>query len=179
MANLLPKKERNFFKYEYRFRLFSVILLFFIATSMLGMVFLLPSYFVSSLKEESIVRQFGLLKKTIELREEGASVESLLIAKQKINELVIVDKQVSNIKILQAIMDSMDDNVSVDVFYYTKGSEKKGKMRIAGIAESRAAFISFSDRLKKENSFNMVDFPVSSLAKDSDIPFSLILNINF
>ncbi len=179
MANLLPQKERKSFEWEYRSRLVVIILLFFIVTFVIGVVFLLPSYFISQSKNESIARQFELLEKAIELREEDVSVKSLLAVKQKINELTIVNGQVPQTKILQVIIDSMDSHVTVNAFFYIQSKDKNSEMRITGTAESRTALLSFSDRLKKEELFELVDFPVSSLARDSDIVFSIILSGNF
>jgi len=70
MANLLPQKERGRLELEYRLRLLIVSLLFLMVTFTVGVIFLLPSYFISKSKEESIMRQSDLLKKTITLREE-------------------------------------------------------------------------------------------------------------
>lgn len=174
MANLLSQKEKKRFKWEYRFRLIIIILLFCTATFSFGVVLLLPSYFVSQLKEESIVRQSELLKETIAFREIDISAATLLATKQKINALTSVQEQVPQTKIIQTIIQNIDENIVVDTFYY-----KKGEMKITGRADSRTALISFSNRLEKEELFNRVDLPISSLARDSDIIFSITLNGGF
>lgn len=179
MANLLPQKERKRFEWEYRFRLLTILLLFLMATIVLGTVLLLPSYFVSQSKGESIGRQSELLKKTITLREGDVSVASLLATKQKINQLVDVQNQILQTEIIQTIIQNIDTDITVDAFYYTQGMGSDGEMKITGKADSRTALLSFSDRLKKESLFTRVDLPVSSLARDSDIIFSITLNGDF
>lgn len=179
MANLLPKKERRRFEWEYKFRLLSLALLFFVVLLSLGVVFLLPSYFVSESKEESIERQSELLQKTIALREEDTSVSSLLATKQKINVLTSVQKQVLQTEVMQTIIQNIESDITVDAFYYTQGEDSVGEMRITGRADSRTALLAFSGRLKKESLFDRVDLPVSSLARDSNIVFSITLNGDF
>jgi len=179
MANLLPKKERKRFEWEYRFRFLTITLLFLTATFLLGTVFLLPSYFVSQSKGESIGLQSELLQKTITLRESDVSVTSLLATKQKINQLVLVQEQVLQTELLQKVVGSADNNIALDGFYYNRGENSEGEMKITGRAHSRSTLLSFSERLKKESLFSRVDLPVSSLAKDSNIIFSITLTGDF
>ena len=174
MANLLPQKERRHFRWEYRLRLLVVILLFCIMTLVFGIVLLLPSYFISQSKGESIERQSELLKKTIALRERDMSTELLLSTKSKIEALVITQKRVPYTKIIQTIIQNLTEDIIVESFYY-----KKGEMKIVGEADSRTELLLFSGRLKKEELFSRVDLPVSNLAQDSDITFSITLNGNF
>ena len=179
MANLLPKKERKHFEWEYRFRLLIILLLFTMVTFALGIVFLLPSFFVSQSKEKSIERQSELLQKTITLRERDMSVASLRSINQKINKLTAVQEQVLQTEIMQTIIKNLDKDITIDAFYYTHKIDSDGEMRITGKAKSRTSLLSFSDRLKKESLFNNVDLPVSSLARDSNIVFLITLNGDF
>jgi Tfp pilus assembly protein PilN len=179
MANLLPKKERRRFDWEYNLRLLTVVLLLLTATFAFGAVLLLPSYFISESKGESIGRQSELLQKTISLRESDVSMASLLATKQKIDQLVVVQEQIPQTEIIQSIIKNIDENVTVDAFYYTREQDHVGKMRITGRANSRNDLLSFSDRLEKDNLFNHADLPVSSLVRDSDIIFSITLEGDF
>lgn len=179
MANLLPKKERGRFEWEYRFRLLTVIFILLMLLFVFGTILLLPSYFISQSKEESISRQSKLLQKTISLREEGVSTTFLLSTKQKINQLITVQEQIPQTEILQVIIDNTDEDITINAFYYTQGQDFTGEMRITGKANTRTALLSFSDRLKKDDLFDRVDLPVSSLARDSNITFSITLNGRF
>ena len=179
MANLLPQKERKHFELEYKFRLLVVSLLFLMATFIIGIIFLLPSYFISQSKGKSIMRQSELLKKTITLREGDISVKSLLSTKQKINQLILIQKQIPQIKIVRTIIRNISKGVTVDAFYYIKNKKNEGEVKIVGKANSRTKLLSFSNRLKKEGIFKRVDLPVSNLAKDSNITFSITLNGDF
>ncbi len=179
MANLLPQKERGRFELEYRLRLLIVSLLFLMVTFTVGVIFLLPSYFISKSKEESIMRQSDLLKKTITLREGDISVKSLLSTKQKINQLILIQKHTPQIEIMRAIIRNINSGVTVNAFYYIREKDTEGEIKITGKANSRTKLLSFSNRLKKEGIFKRVDLPVSNLAKDSNIAFSITLNGDF
>ncbi|MEX1120221.1 MAG: hypothetical protein WD509_02940 [Candidatus Paceibacterota bacterium] len=179
MANLLPKKERKRFEWEYRSRLFIVVLFFFGVTAMFGSALLLPSYFVSQSKEESIKRQSELLQKTIIVREKDTSVATLLATKQKIDQLTVIQNRVLQTKVIQTIIQNTDSNITIRAFYYERKGDTQGEMKISGTARSRTSLLAFSDRLKKESLFSGVDLPVSSLAQDSNITFSIVLTGDF
>ena len=179
MANLLPQKERKRFEVEYKLRVLVISLVFLMMTLVFGIVLLLPSYFVSESKGESIGRQSELLQKTIALREEDTSVMSLLSVKQKMNQLTVVQEHVLQTELMQTVIKNIGTDIVMDAFYYTRGTDANGEIKITGKANSRTALLSFSDKLKKESLFSRVDLPVSSLAQDSNIVFSITLNGEF
>ncbi len=177
MANLLPLKERKHFEREYLLRLVILVLLFFLLSTIFGVILLLPSYFVSSLKEETITRQSELLDKAIESRGQNTSVASFTATKNKIQQLTEVQKQVPQTELIHTVVKNLSPQVTVDAFYYTNGSASQ--LRITGRSDSRVGLIEFADRLRAESLFNSVDLPVSSLARDSNIVFSITLVGNF
>lgn len=164
---------------EYRIRLLTVSFLFLLFTGLFATVLLLPSFFVSRSKEASIERQSQLLQKAIAFRESDYSTASLLAVKQKLNELTTLERKTLQTEIIDAVVRSTDSAITVDAFYYTKKVGAGAELKITGHALSRTALISFSDRLKQEHLFKEVDLPVSSLARDANIIFSITLKGDF
>lgn len=180
MANVLPQKERKRFEMEYKLRLVVVILALLSIAIVFGAILLLPSFFVSQLKEESIMRQSELLQRAIAIRESDTSTALLVALRSKVEALEAVQGQVLQTKLIETISQNTDASVTVDAFYYTRGAGGgESQLKITGRAATRTALISFVDRLKQESLFSMVDLPVSNLAKDSNIVFSITLEGEF
>lgn len=175
MANLLPAKERKQFQREYFFRVAVVVLVFLLFSGMLSVVLLLPSYFISKTKEDSIERQSALIQKAIALRENDVSLASLVHTKQKLDALRSAQGQVLQSDVIRTVVSAVDASIAVGAFYYTSRPNEEGELRITGRAVSRTSLIAFADRLKKESLFSSVDLPVSSLAQDSNIVFSITI----
>jgi hypothetical protein len=53
-----------------------------------------------------------------------------------------------------------------------------GPVSISGRAVDRQALADFRDRLLAEDAIEVVDFPISNLAKDRDIDFSMTLTMS-
>lgn len=179
MSNVLPPHDKKYLKREYTLRLFTVFFLFLLSTGLFATILLLPSYFISQSKEASIERQSQLLQRAITFRESDRSTASLVTTKQKLNELAALRMQTPHTDVISAVVRSTDSTITVDAFYYTKKSVDNAELKITGRALSRAALLSFSDRLKRERVFERVDLPVSSLARDANIVFSITLEGDF
>ncbi|MCW9054824.1 MAG: PilN domain-containing protein [Candidatus Pacebacteria bacterium] len=179
MANVLPQKERKRFQREYALRLGVVVLVLVIISAVFCSILLVPSFFMSILKEESIARQSELINKAIAIREKDASTASLLIFRQKLNALKEIQEQVLQTDVIETIARNTNDSVVVDALYYTKGSDATSQVKVSGRARSRTMLITFADNLNQEHLFTSVDLPVSNLAKDSNIVFSMTLTGEF
>ncbi|OGG55181.1 hypothetical protein A3D62_00125 [Candidatus Kaiserbacteria bacterium RIFCSPHIGHO2_02_FULL_49_11] len=178
MANLLPKEERIRFEREYLYRLVIVGLSFFIALGIFGFALLLPSYFLSKSKEASIRDQSEFLQKAVTIREQDVSSEFLARTKQKLIELDSSGGRTLPTSLIDTIIKNKESTVTIDALYYTRSAEE-GSVRITGRAASRASLLSFSDRLQQEEVFSKVDLPVSHLAKETNIIFSMTLSGKF
>ena len=179
MSNLLPPQDKKRLLLEYDIRLLAVFLFLLLFTGLLASTFLLPSYFISQSKAASIERQSELLKRAITFRESDLSVASLVTTKQKLGGLSAIESKTPHIEVIGAIVRSTDSSVTVDALYYTKNADGSAELKLTGRALSRVALISFSDRLKKEPLFEQVDLPVSNLARDANIIFSITLKGKF
>ena len=58
---------------------------------------------------------------------------------------------------------------------YQKESEDKATFTISGVADSREDLLVFSVNLERDVLFDDVELPVSNLAKDKDIKFTLTI----
>ena len=78
---------------------------------------------------------------------------------------------------LVKITTNLSEKVKLNSIVFSKNLGEKGKkgttIVISGTATDRDALVSFGATLRESKSFTTVEVPVSSLAKDKDLPFSM------
>lgn len=175
MLELLPNPQRKFLKKEYFLRLSAVALSFLLATGILFLVSISPSYFLSVEKEKIVNQEFENKKKptfAADGEDPQAAVknskEMLALLKPANNEFSIKDlivkiagKKSSGVKI---------DGISAD---YSKNGQYQ--IFIKGTSKNREFLKSFAENLRAEKGFNGVDLPISNFAKTADIDFNITL----
>lgn len=171
MFTLLPEQNKKSLFKEYRIRLFAVIFLFLTAFCLISTALLFPSYI--SLYFERGVLEDESARITAEIKEknEKGIVETLA----RINHtLVAVKPSESNVlTVTKLILDKLPQGISIDRFVYTRGDGADSSLSIQGIAGTRSELITFSRDLEKQPVFTKVDLPISNLAKQSEVPFTL------
>jgi hypothetical protein len=65
------------------------------------------------------------------------------------------------------------------VSYVRAGEGENSTLSIGGVATTRDALLSFKKKLEADEKFEEIVLPVSSLAKDTDIDFSLQIKGTF
>jgi hypothetical protein len=174
--NLLPPKEKENLKKGLKLR--SLILISFIMAAffLIGLIMLLPPYFLT----------LGNLSK-VSSENNVSGEENATSTKQLLNLPVEIN---SKLKLLQSVSSEMSvmGSVSSVIKYLPMGvklnsisfrkdqvyKEKTGVIiLISGVAIDRDSLVNFSTLLKESNLFSAVDVPVSSLTKESNLPFSM------
>lgn len=168
----LPQIERNKLKREYRIRA-SVVSLFVLSVVMIiGIAALFPTFISSKIVEKNELARIAEINKTN--NESG---------------LEIIKTQLNRDNIL---MNSVEDAVSTPTFYTAvkdivtaKGSVKLYSIAVTGfstttidvviqgLAPSRDSLIAFKNRLETSLPGSSANLPLSDLAKNKDIQFSL------
>ena len=174
--NLLSKTEKETLKKGFKYR-FVIVLLFLISASFfVGVAMLLPSYFLTKVNLADAAQEGNSLTAGNE-----DSIKQILSLPADIN---------SKLKFFQS---NVDGALATDSFYkvishlpagvalnsisFSRNQAYNGQNGIAilvsGVAVDRDSLVSFTQLLKDSNSFSAVDVPVSSLAKDKNLPFSV------
>ncbi len=179
MFNLLPKREKEMIRKEYKTRLFAVILCFSFATFLIGGVSLIPSYTLSSQKEKSAEARFETLSRNVQKGEEAHLERELLDAKEKVSLLRRESPRLYFYEFLIKISTLKSEGVILGGVSVLATKEKKKEVRISGEATNRNTLVAFSRALEGTGLFEGVEIPVSSFAKEADIPFSIATMVNF
>lgn len=177
MINLIPKEEKKKMVIEFYFRL-AILFVFMMDFCILVAFFsLLPSYFISSIKNSLISTRLENQK----LEPLPLSVkDSFFLLKEIDNKIIFVEKFEENkfllsVKVINAILLNKRPDIKItQILYENKGINEK-KISITGIAPSREVLLLFREALENSSTFKNVNLPISNFIKGSNINFNLSL----
>lgn len=177
MFNLLPENLRKSIVTEYKLRLSIVVLLFVVLLQFSFLIFLFPSWLTSHYKEKDFLVKSDELNRSIS----ALDVSSTTAFIKSINEKLSVANQTLEYPKLIPIIDSVisykGTSIRLDGILYTVNGSNSGVLTINGMGDKRDSLVAYADSLKKIDSFKKVDLPISNLAKDKNIDFSISVNI--
>ncbi len=172
-VNLLPPEEKRKLRLRY---LLSLATLFFVLVALAvaaGAALLVPSYLVAKNAEESATRNLDSIEKILGLKEKAGANASVLELSERVGILGSYSYTPAVMPVLSAVGASLVKGASVRTVKIKETENGKGTVTISGVADTRAALLSFSNALKAERIFSGVSIPVEQLAHEADISFSL------
>lgn len=176
MFNLITEEHKKTIRTEYRLRLFAVVLFFFAFTGLVGLVFLMPSFLAVSLNLTDLKQQKQNLEKEIPELKDINSLEALSAqVNMKIKALNSEEKSMPT-EIINIINPAELRAIKLKSISYIKNNSEV-KVGVNGTATTRDALVAFSRQLETVEIFEKVNLPVSDLAKDRDINFSLTFSV--
>ncbi len=177
MFNVLPENLKQKVKAEYKIRRMTVILISVLFLQMSFLVFLLPSWIISVYKEKDAISQVEDVKQS-SLSKGASPIASVITDTNKklffINSLLTY-QQVS--PIIDSVLSNKTPSISLNEFSYTSGNASTSTLVLGGVSATREALVAFVKSLEKSGAFKTVDLPVSNLAKDKNIDFSINLSV--
>lgn len=178
--NLLPQEEKEILKKGFRLRVFVLLNIFLAIFFLAASIFLFPSYFLAK-EQLSIIYS---LDTSIKPKDEDTIAKTLLVPTELENKMRFFDTNYRNKKAADVIAEAINlknGGIKITSILFSKtpeGPESKVTLVISGRADKRDSLISFQSALKDSGKFQSVDVPVSSLAKDKDLPFSVDLIVS-
>jgi hypothetical protein len=171
MINLIPPTAKKRIVLEYWLRVLTVWLALCVVAALFGLLIMLPTYvlvrgqvdaYKGSAAEASakIADYEGVAKSLVSASQNAKTVLDTIKTEQISTHLELFDRLES------------EDLVLTDVLV-TRGVDGFEPISLKGTAINRQAIANFRDRLLSEPTVESVDFPISSLAKDRDIPFTM------
>lgn len=171
MLNLLPHNEMNVVRREYLLRFSSVASVLAGVIIICATVAMFPSYTLVETKNSIVTAQLQSIRSSSVAKNKDDVEKMLADVKTK----TTVSKTLSSYDpsyVVQRIIDTIPKAVIVNGLQYDRGDKGAHKVVVSGVASSRNGLISFVQGLSKAG-FKVSDVPVSDLASDSNIPFSL------
>jgi hypothetical protein len=171
MINLIPPVVRKAVVKEYWIRVFSVGLFMLSIVSLIVTLFALPVYVLVSSKVE--VYADTVAKASEKVAEYDFSAGSLVKANQmaqSIFELRKVDSFTEAVNLIEKVKGS---DVVINSYNFSRKGDVLSPVMVEGESSTRQALSDFREALLKQENITEVVLPISNLAKDKDIQFSL------
>jgi hypothetical protein len=175
MLHLLPEYQKKKVIAEYRLRLSVVSILLLAVSILIFAVFLMPSYvYLYSAKSELAARKSGL-SSIIQARSGGISNKTGIDVPKSIAALIPMSGSLEPISYMDQLV-STSPAVHVTSYFFAPVSGGRIGVMISGMADNRESLAAYADDLDKK--FGGVKLPLSSLAKQSNIPFDFRFEVD-
>ena len=188
LTNLLPQERRHTLLYDYVFRLGVVLILFITALTLIAAILLLPTYVL--LMESARTKQAHLtdIKSTLSSVDETELSARLAALSADAATLLALTKLPSASGIVRTMLAIARPSIALSNFTYTPATSKPSKdgkssitvpgtLVISGTAATRDALRNYQLALQGAPFASSVTLPISTYAKDSNIPFTITITL--
>jgi hypothetical protein len=175
MINLIPPEAKKRVSKEYWLRVLSVWFIASTAAFIASICILVPAYVL-------ITIQIGVNENVSQAASEKVAefesvTKELAVANQK-SKIILDNDSFSPISPYVAMVRAHEsEEVRVSQISVVRSKDGFSPIAVSGEADSRQALASFRDQLLSEPDVSGVDLPISNLAKDKEIQFSLTISI--
>ena len=174
MLNLLPKKYKEQVRAEYirRFIITSAFVLSFVTVSFGVAIF--PTYLDVKLKKEAVEADLANVKSSSLAKDKNAVTGTIKDLETKIKVISLVSGERATDFISKA-SDLKTKGISIQNISYVKKDDSLKEVVVSGVAQGRADAVAFSKKVKSSGWIVVSDIPLSNLASERNIPFSITL----
>ncbi len=177
MFTLLSPIQKKQLMRQYRLRLFSVVVLFASLIFIISAVLLLPSYLTLKLEKSRLITTNDLL--TEEIRKQGdKGLAQTLREIRAMSTLAAIDNT-EIFKALGSVLEARTPDIKFQSVKYKRGDAEQSTLTLTGTAAKRTDLTELRDKLKKDPLFASVELPISNLAKETNVEFTIALRGNF
>lgn len=172
MVNLLPRKTIHRLHRTYYVRFATTIFALLAGAFAIGGVLMVPSYVVSERTVDSSERYLAAVEETIGVRERAGVSDEMRALAERVRILSEHNNTLSAVPFFEDVAELRTSEVRITGIGFNKG-EDAFSISLAGVAATRSALLEYIDRINESGKFEGVSVPVTQLALDADIPFSI------
>jgi hypothetical protein len=177
MFNFLSKEQKHKVTKIYHKRLLIIFLIGTMLSVVFAIISLIPSYFLSYIKEKAVVRGADIFEETVSLRKDNSVTLLLRNEREKVDVSNNIDTKGQIRSLLEQVVNNMTDQIKLSGFFFEEKEGDFNRLILRGMADNRGAILEFSSNLDKEHNFENIDLPVSNLVKGEGINFSIDMEI--
>lgn len=168
----LPRAEHDKMQNEYRIRV-SIVFLFFISISfIIGAGSLFPAYIYATIEEQLHLGEVANFKKSVDAASINSNQKQLTTSAGLLSSLdQYLEKDIYYSTISSIV--SMKGNTKISSIALDRSNPTTMNISISGNSPTRSDLLAFKSRLANLSSKTLVDLPISTLARDSEISFTL------
>jgi len=176
MANLIPPQAKKNIIIEYWIRAVSVWFALLGVASLTMAVLNVPVYILIQNQLQSyssLYNDADAQNTSFEQIESGivlANTTAVLLSNNlKSESIVPYINQIDNLA---------NSKISIQSLKLIRSGVNLEEVQIQGVADDRESLVAFSDAIESAEDFTKADIPLSNLAKDKDIPFTIDAQLN-
>lgn len=175
MINLIPPEGATLVRWEYLLRVAVVWFTLLACTAAIVALTLVPTYVLLYARADALSVAYTRLMKDDE-EVYRAAQKSIQDANALAGQLSRPAVTVTPSHIFGRISEQLPEDVTLGGFLYTYDGTGPS-LQVAGTADTREALVHFRDMLERDPLFVDAVVPVSSLAKDVLVPFTMTLTL--
>ncbi len=176
MINLIPTIVRNAVIKEYWLRVLSVFLFMISVVAAVITFLFLPVYVLVSTQVDVYAQ--SAMQAAERVADFDVSAKTLTDANQ-LAEKILEQKKVENFSTIIKLVESLQPvGITINAIELSRSGETVASVKVDGLADTRNNLAAFRDILLQHESISDVILPISNLAKERDIEFSLALVLN-
>ena len=176
MINLIPKQAKKRLVVEYWARVFSTWGILWSVALLVGASVIFPTFIlITSQVEvyetsaaEALAKVANFENVSVSLVEANQQAR-LILDEQK---LPVFSDYIALVKSLQG------DDIQISSIGLSRKNDSLEPISLSGVATDRQALASFRDRLLADEQVSSVDLPISNLAQDKNISFSITVTLH-
>lgn len=177
MVNLIPPSAKKSVTIEYWMRVLTVWALIVTVVAILFSLTFMPVYVLVDTKIDAYQESAELASQKI------ASFEAVSVDLRRSTEqaqLILASTNETDLSSVIELFDSLETGgIMLDQILVSKAAGGAlAPVTLSGNARDRQALADFRDRLLAQEAVQAVDFPISNLAKDRDISFSMTITMS-
>jgi hypothetical protein len=175
MLNLLKREKRYMIRAEYLGRLTNIFIFILVLACIYYGVLLMANGFLIRFEKKVIEDEVVNISLSSSQKDLQSYEEAL---KHLESEYNFFSKEI----IFPTDFISLIDNKKISgvnltaINFQKKNNENESRLEIIGVAQNRDILIKYANSFKTDPVFQNVNVPISSLAKNNEIPFSLSFN---
>jgi hypothetical protein len=173
MVNLIPPLEKKSLAFAYYTKLFA--LLFFMSALVVGIgsLLLLPSFFLANDQNDSALKYLSALEGTQAVRQKSETGKTVAAFSERLSILKTFERKPLSAQILATLEKNLPKDLSAMSIKISYTDEKTGIITMNGIGKTRTSLLSYAESLREESIFTGVSVPVTQLANDADLKYTL------
>mgnify|MGYP003474449490 FL=1 len=175
MYKLLTPEETNKVKKEYSLRRFSVTLALLSAVAMFMIVTLVPALIFTIKKKESALFTLSAVDKPLRLTNKESLERWVERKKFELGALTPDVWPDTPYIYFKKIIEKKTSSITIGSFSFSRGNNGNKTLRVVGTALNRKELLAFQSALSESGDWTQVDLPLSTIAREADIPFEMSL----
>lgn len=175
MINLIPPTAKKKILVEYWVRVISVWLILWALALFTAASILLPAYVLIGLQVKAQQESAELASQKVA---DYDTVSKVLVKASQQAKMIVDEARLPRFSAYALLFERLQGE-EIEIMTVRIGRDDKGLTPavVGGVASDRQALASFRDRLLAEESVTKVDLPISNLARDKDIPFTITVTL--